>query len=172
MVNQGILFFIPGSGNRKLSFSYVDDIVDALMLAANNGKLQSTYIICSGNLTVKEWIVTIAKNCGRLPPFIHLPMALCRPVIQIISPIMNLGKKRTFMYHTETLDRMLEDHIYSSSKAESELQWKPKHTMQEAITKTIQFYFEKGYLIKIYFSPVFLILCGLILVIWFWRSQI
>jgi nucleoside-diphosphate-sugar epimerase len=68
MINSGILFFIPGKGNKQLSFTYIDDVIDALLLAASHGKINNIYIICSGSLTVTEWIQNISKAVGRFPP--------------------------------------------------------------------------------------------------------
>jgi len=170
MVNQGIMFFIPGNGKRKLSFSYVDDVVDALCLAATNGVVNSLYIIGCEALSFREWIDEIAEALGRAKPIIHLPIPLCKVVINIISPIMNFGKKRTFMYHSETLERMLEDHEYVSTKVLTELQWKPKHTIKQGIRLTSKYYLETGQLYSSYFSPVFLTLSGLLLLIYLWNS--
>jgi nucleoside-diphosphate-sugar epimerase len=117
MVNQGLLFFIPGSGNYYTTFTYIDDVVDAFIktLDLQNEKINNQiYNIASDDrMTYKEWLSLIARLTGRAKPVIHLPLSLVKPVIGILSPIMNLGKSRTFMYEIDTVNRMTESKFSS-----------------------------------------------------------
>lgn len=118
-VNDGVLFFIPGSGDKKLCFTFVDDVVDAFIASVSAGKPNNTYVISTAEApTIEQWITQLMKVCGRdnlLPFNIHLPIGLCRVVMQLIAPIFNIGKRRTFLYQAETVDRMSEGKIRHNS---------------------------------------------------------
>eukprot|EP01113_Clastostelium_recurvatum_P047372 TRINITY_DN8436_c0_g1_i4.p2 TRINITY_DN8436_c0_g1~~TRINITY_DN8436_c0_g1_i4.p2 ORF type:complete len:184 (+),score=35.24 TRINITY_DN8436_c0_g1_i4:520-1071(+) len=110
MVNQGFFFFIPGKGNAMLMFTHVEDVsqgitkavIDPHHLAANN-----TYNICPNDpLPYSGWICTLNSLFGRVQPFISLPMPVVKLVTLILSPVMNIGKRRIFMYNTKTVERM------------------------------------------------------------------
>ena len=127
MVNQGILFFIPGSGTGRVMWTFIDDTVDAFMLSIQGGKPKGTYIIASdfgtkdfiypskdfflAAPTTKEWLVALCQQMGRMQPMISIPIPVCKLVIGLIGPIMNLGKKKAFMYKSETIDRMEEGRL-------------------------------------------------------------
>jgi len=145
MVDMGIFFFIPGDGKARLAFTYVDDVASAFIIALSTKKINQTYIISSDESpTIEEWLVTIATALKRITPKIYLPMPLCKLGITVLRPIMNRGKRRTFMYEPETLDRMLEDHSYSNEKAKRELGWKPQMSTIEGVQKTVDHYFKVG----------------------------
>jgi len=169
MVNQGLLFFIPGSGNSYVSFTYIDDVVDAFIktLDLQNEKINNQiYNIASNDrMTYKEWFNLVARLTGRAKPVIHLPLSLVKPVIGLLSPIMNLGKPRTFMYETETVNRMTESRMYSSEKAKRDMNWIPKHNNETGLQKTIQYAYSVGDLYQSYFSAFAMIVQILTLII-------
>ena len=38
MINQGLFFFIPSPGNKKLMFTHIDDVVEGIKLSIFYGK--------------------------------------------------------------------------------------------------------------------------------------
>lgn len=55
-----------------------------------------------------KWIREISKKLNRIQPFIHLPIPFIKLMLKLIKPIMNLKKKRKFMYEEQTIDKMNE----------------------------------------------------------------
>lgn len=109
MINQGILFFIPGDGKCRVMFTYLNDVIDALLTAMKSDRINRTYIIAADEApTAEEWFREIALHVHRYPPRLKIPIAVCKPIIALIKPIMNLRKKRTFMYQESSLDRLAE----------------------------------------------------------------
>lgn len=113
MINQGLMLFVPGSGDYSLMFTYITDVVDAFRLSITNGTSGSTYNICPDKAaTYREYIDVIATCFGRLRPFVHIPIPILKSVIKVIKPIMNTGKSRTFMYQEDTIARMEEGNTF------------------------------------------------------------
>jgi len=159
VINQGFLFFIPGNADKSfVMFVYIGDVVQALRLAITEGKLNSTYNIAPDeSLTFIDYLTMIGKELGRSPPFMRIPIGLLQPVVFLIKPLMNIGRTRTFMWQEQTMGRMKDNRLYSNKKARAELSWKPSVTVKEGIERTIKSHYKDGSLVKMYFSPVFLI---------------
>lgn len=57
----------PGSGKKFHSmWTFVDDVIDAFVLAIDKGKPNSTYIISGDDtLNVSQFLNVLAESCGR-----------------------------------------------------------------------------------------------------------
>ena len=66
---------IVGSGNNAISFVYITDVVQALLLALNSEHaIGHIYNISNDNpLTQKQYLSAIAQELGAPPPHIHVP---------------------------------------------------------------------------------------------------
>jgi len=108
-------------GNQVRDFLYVQDVVDAMLLVAENGPSTfEEYNLCSSNgITVKEFVQTI-----------------CR-VAKGNFNLMNFG----------SLDYRPGEPMWivgDNSKFCSDFGWKPKYTIEEGIAETIKWYKNKN----------------------------
>ena len=108
-------FLLQGGGKSIRSFIFIDDFCDGIYKSMIKGSLGEIY-----NFTNREY-VSIAW--------------LVKKVCSLTS--MNFNK----LVKT-TKDRPTKDHAYkmNPTKAEKELKWKPKHTLEEGLKKTIKWY--------------------------------
>jgi len=160
LVNFGLFFFKTAGGNGKLMFTYIDDVVSAIMcsIRAPPSALDNTYIICPDDyLTYHQWIDQIALELGRAPPLFQLPINFVKLVIGVIGPVLNIGRRRIFAAHSKTIERMKEDRWYSNAKAKRELGYQPKYNLQESLRLTIRRHLDDGALKKYPISPLVLI---------------
>ena len=112
---------IYGDGSNVRDWLFVEDHVEALILAATKGKIGETY--CIGGFGEKNNLEVVKKICNILD-------SLCpkdfnhRDLISFVK------------------DRKGHDKRYSinSSKIQSELKWKPKYSFDEALLKTVEWY--------------------------------
>lgn len=112
---------IYGDGSNVRDWLFVDDHVEALLLAATKGKIGETY--CIGGFGEKTNLEVANKICNILD-------SLCpkdfnhRDLISFVK------------------DRKGHDKRYSinSSKIQSQLKWKPKYSFEEALLKTVEWY--------------------------------
>ena len=118
---------IYGDGLQIRDWLYVKDHVDALLTVLENGKIGETYNI-GGNCEMTN--IDIVKN-------------ICSILDELIPPA-----KASLKSYKELItfvdDRPGHDRRYSidSSKINNELDWFPKHSFNEGIRKTVNWYLE------------------------------
>ena len=103
---------IWGDGNQVRDFTYVDDVIDALLLVTekSNGEV---YNVATGiPTTVTQLVETITDIYGYKPEFKY---DLSKPT-------------------------MIQKRVVDVSKIHEDLNWKAKHTLREGLEKTIEWY--------------------------------
>ena len=112
---------IYGDGSNIRDWLYVEDHVEALILAATKGEIGETY--CIGGFGEKTNLEVVKNICQ---------------ILDVISP--------KEIEHSELIsfidDRKGHDKRYSinPSKIQSKLKWQPKYSFEEALLKTIKWY--------------------------------
>ena len=110
-----------GDGNNIRDWIYIEDHIDALLLVADKGNIGNQYCIGSNNER---------KNISVL-------LQICR-LMDIYSP-KNYPHEKLIKYVT---DRPGHDRRYAidSNKIKSELGWEPKHSFEDGLEITVQWY--------------------------------
>ena len=112
---------IYGDGSNIRDWLYVEDHVDALILAATKGEIGETY--CIGGFGEKTNLEVVKNICQ---------------ILDVLSP--------KEIEHSQLIsfikDRKGHDKRYSinPSKIQSKLNWQPKYSFEEALLKTIKWY--------------------------------
>ena len=127
---QGKLKFWVG-GDRVTGIVHVEDLVEAMILAATKGKLGEHYIISAGDLTTREMFAILGKN-------IHIsqPVEVPEPLVRIAGNILE-GIGKIFSWNPP-LSRERVHYIYdrcvrvNASRARRELGWQP-HSLEETL---------------------------------------
>ena len=121
-------FPLPGSGNRYCSFSHVDDVCSALILAATRPEAcNQTYIIVDDRpVTIRQLVVRVAELLGIRVRLFSVPMWLVKAGVVGLEyasrmTSMNLPVNRAIV---EYLTR---DHTYAAARAKKELGWAPRY---------------------------------------------
>jgi nucleoside-diphosphate-sugar epimerase len=122
-------------GDRVTGIVHVDDLVDAMILAAEKGKPGEHYIISAGELTTHEMFEMFERETG-IPVPREAPKPLVRLAGNLLDPIGRLFKWQP------PLSRERVHYIYDrcvrvdATKAHQELNWHPRsalETLQEII---------------------------------------
>lgn len=122
-------------GDRITGIVHVDDLVAAMILAAQKGKTGEHYIISAGDLTTREMFELLAKETG-IPVPGEAPKPLVRLVGNILDPIGRIFKWQP------PLSRERVHYVYDrcvrvdATKARQELGWQPRsvsETLQEIV---------------------------------------
>ena len=108
---------IFGDGNQKRDMNYVDDVVDALLLAAINEKTNGEVFNLGGNQVIS------------LVDFVKLLIEINRD-----------GSYSTVPFPEERKKIDIGDFYCNWSKIEDCLGWKPTITIKEGLTRTIEYY--------------------------------
>ena len=107
-------FEIWGDGTQVRDFTYVDDVMDALLLVTEKSNGRAYNVATGIPTTVTELVETITDIYGYKPEFKY----------DLTKPIM-VSKR-----------------VVDVSKIYEELNWKTKHTLREGLEKTIEWYKE------------------------------
>jgi nucleoside-diphosphate-sugar epimerase len=105
----------------------VDDVVDALVLAATRGRPGEIYLVTSGARHTLGQILDVAgRLVGKSRPYLNIPLPLARAAAQLSSPLARmLG--RTPPLSTQRLELFLADRRIIIDKARRELGFEPRH---------------------------------------------
>ena len=112
-----------GDGKNIRDWIFVEDHVDALLLATNNGKIGNSYCVGGyGERENIEIVKTICKIMDQIRPH--------------NAPHVNLIPK--------IKDRPGHDRRYAidPSKIKSELGWEPKYSLEERLEATVNWYLD------------------------------
>jgi nucleoside-diphosphate-sugar epimerase len=136
-----------GSGETLYHFTYVDDLVDGIVLCGEHPDAPGgTFILCGdGYVSLNELVRLIAEAVGARPPRYHLPVAplmaaatacelVCRP-FGIEPPL-----------YRRRVEFFLKDRAFSGDKAKKELGFSPRVGLAEGTRRTARWYFEQGLL--------------------------
>ena len=139
-------FFLINSGKSYLDPVFVEDVVCALMTAAEKPHTSGEIYIIVGPrpVTVCELAQTIAGALGRSASFPNIPKGIAMALARILSYTSRL-------IHFEpplTASRvklLTESRVCSIEKAREQLSYEPIG-LKEGITQTVSWYKENGYL--------------------------
>jgi dihydroflavonol-4-reductase len=112
-------------GDRITGIVHVDDLVSAMLLAAEKGKIGSYYIISAGDLTTREMFNILSKESGVPVPH-EAPKSLVRLAGNLLDPIGRLLKWQP------PISRERVHYVYDrcvrvdATKARQELGWQPR----------------------------------------------
>jgi nucleoside-diphosphate-sugar epimerase len=130
---RGWLFLFPAP-EIKLTYAYVDDVVNGHLLAAELGKPGSTYMLAGPAAPLKELVYVWAEVTGKPAPIAFIPPAWLQPFAPVVDWI---GK---FVALPELISRdgislLNVSYLGRSDKARSELGWQ-LHPIREGMRTT------------------------------------
>lgn len=124
-------------GDRITGIVHVDDLVNAMLLAADKAKPGSHYILSAGEMTTREMFQFLSQETGIAPPG-EAPKAIVRFLGNLLDPV-----GRLFSWQPP-LSRERVHYIYdrcvrvNSAKARQELGWQPRSvetTLREVLKR-------------------------------------
>lgn len=139
-IDRGRFPPLPEVGNRR-SLVHVDDVVQALQLAADNPAAQGkTYIVTDGcAYSTHQIYAAICASLGRPVPRWTMPVALLRAVAKLGDAAGRaLGKKLAF--NSEILGKLIGSAWYSSRKIEQELGYRPIRLLEQGLREMVATY--------------------------------
>jgi nucleoside-diphosphate-sugar epimerase len=123
-------------GDRITGIVHVDDLVEAMLLAADKAKPGSHYILSAGEMTTREMFQFLSQETGNAPPT-EAPKAIVRTLGTLLDPV-----GRLFSWQPP-LSRERVHYIYDrcvrvdASKARQELGWQPR-SIEDTLRETLK----------------------------------
>ncbi|QDT97966.1 3 beta-hydroxysteroid dehydrogenase/Delta 5--_4-isomerase [Gimesia aquarii] len=136
-------FAYLGSPEQLMNNTYVEHLVDAIFLAfSNEDAIGQTYNITDVTLASKrEFISTIARLAEYKEPNKVVPLPVARNLARILERLWRfLGKKQAPILSQARIKFLGLNLDFSTQKAQSELNYHPSKTFQEAIKETIDWF--------------------------------
>ena len=140
-------FPILGRGRIYYHLTYIDDLVDGLILCATHPAAASrTYILAGGEVTtLKELVTLVAQVAGVRPPWLHLPVlpfwlagALCEAVCVPLGIEPPIYRRRVDFY--------TKSRAFDITRARQELGYSPRVGLRDGIGRTLEWYRAHGWL--------------------------
>jgi len=140
------LFPMLGNGQGLYHLIHVEDLTDALILAATHPKAQGEVFICANvePIGTAEIARTVARYYGRKLRVIRVPVwpfllaadvtsAICKPLG--IEPPLH---RRRVAFYTK-------DRAFDTRKIRETLGWQPRYSNQAGLEQTVRWYLERGW---------------------------
>ncbi len=135
---------MPGYIDGGVNIIDVEDVARGHILAAGKGRVGERYLLGNRNMTVREYLETIAKIAGVKPPSLKLPYPLALFLGHLFEIQSGITKKPPIVTASEVrIGKMTE--WYDCSKAINELGL-PQTPIEKTIGNAIQWFREEGYL--------------------------
>jgi nucleoside-diphosphate-sugar epimerase len=136
-----------GSGNVLYHMTYIDDLVDGIILCGEHPNAMGRTYVFGGPryTTIRELVDTIARVSGVPEPRGRIPVApvmvaavacewLCKP-LGVEPPLF-----------PRRLDFFVKNRAFSTARAQRELGFEPKVDLEEGVRRTFDWYRATGWL--------------------------
>ena len=117
---RGLLPPAAWAPEAVFSMPHVDDVAEAMALAAERGQPGQSYILGGGQITMREMLDVWKRTPGGLKPFIWLPRPLALLNGLLAAPLLRLARQPVF-FSREGVASAYVCARYSSAKAEQAL---------------------------------------------------
>lgn len=124
-------------GQRITGIVHVDDLAEAMLLAADRGQLGGYYILSSGDLTTREMFEIFSQTTG-----ISAPADAPEPIVRVVGTVLDvIGRIASWQ---PPIDRERVHYLYDrcvrvdATKARRELGWNPRpveDTLKELVKR-------------------------------------
>ena len=134
-----------GSGEVTYHFTYIDDLVDGILLCGTHPEAVGETLILGGDefISLNEFVRLVADAVGGTPPKRHLPLGplllaaracetICKP-LSIDPPL-----------HVRRCEFYMKARAFDNAKAKRVLGFQPRISMREGVNRTAAWYAEQG----------------------------
>ncbi len=140
LLQMGPLRLLLGSGNNHLPYTYVDNAVDGLLLAAlcPSAEGQAYNIVDEPQQTVREVARESARLAGESLILVPSPAFLLLALARLLELKCRLQGTRVPPRLTRyVVNSAIRDIRYDTSKAQKELGWQPVVSIEEGLRRTV-----------------------------------
>jgi nucleoside-diphosphate-sugar epimerase/predicted dehydrogenase len=134
----GNVVIIFGAGKRTIPLVYVENLVDALVLAGDSKEQDTFNVIDKDIITEREFIKLYKKISGEKFSTVYFPMALLQVgfwLLDHLLPIL-LHKPSSLTYKLKSTSRSV---MHSTERIQKRLGWSQKIPLEEGLGKTLTF---------------------------------
>jgi nucleoside-diphosphate-sugar epimerase len=131
---------VPGDGKNFIQWVHIDDVVQALLLAKENGKPGEVYIITGKEVkTLNDCLALLAKYLEVDPPKKHVSKFIATTMSSYKSVKSKIAGKKPIALK-EFIEKMTANMSFDISKARSELGFEPKVDYEHVAKEMVEEY--------------------------------
>ncbi len=130
-----------GELGNKRSMVHVDDVVQALLLAAQRSAARGqTYLVTDEQTySTRRLYILICRALGRPVPDWTLPVVLLRLAARL-GDLIGAVRGRPLAFSSDALDKLIGSAWYSSDKIRRDLGYRPTRTLETALPEMVAAY--------------------------------
>ena len=142
------IFPLLGNGDKQTSLCFVEDAVQALILAAEKDLARGeTYFVTDGRAySWREIVRSIARELGVGPFVLKLPYWSLLGVAGVSEVVAKLSRKKPMTSRSEIKASRKHYWLFDSRKIEEDLGFKAQVDFEKGIKDIVSWYREKGFL--------------------------
>jgi predicted dehydrogenase/nucleoside-diphosphate-sugar epimerase len=135
---MGNFFVVLGDGTRELPLVYVEDVIDAIVLAVERRKFDGTvfHIVDRTQITQNQVVRDYISKNAKKAKVIHLPVAIVYGLalgFELLSKVLNRPVPLSIYRVKSALARMK----FDCTRAENELGWQPRIGVASGLQETM-----------------------------------
>ncbi len=141
MMNRGIAPMVGDGNHPKLSLIYVDDLIQAILKASQQKQPGiHTYFVSDGNITSWNQIKDIVETVlGKKTISIRLRPDWVKKIAGIVETTATFFGSYPVI-NREKANEMVLEWTCSADKAKGELNFEPRYTLEEGLSRTLRWY--------------------------------
>lgn len=145
LVATGLTIVAPSPMDGRVVFTHIDDVVNGILTCVTHADAGgNVYNLCADDAVTYFDIVQTCADILKYPkPAIFLKAPVGAVLIRLLAPIMNIGKKRIFVYHPKTVWESTQDRIYSNERL-CRLGFRPKYSVLAGVEQTLRYELATG----------------------------
>ncbi|MET7771841.1 NAD-dependent epimerase/dehydratase family protein [Nocardia sp. NPDC005366] len=120
----------------------IDDAAEAMVLAADNGRVGERYIVSESYLTQRELYAVAAEAVGLKPPAVGIPQFVLVTVGYAMAVVRRM-RRRDYRFTPTSVQLLRWTSPLDHGKAVRELHWQPRPAI-ESIRGAARFFVERG----------------------------
>lgn len=122
--------------DRKTSWVYLDDVVDALMKIVKKAPVGRGYLLAGDVTTLRSLVDRVCALGGVKPPKLNLPVSVARAGLALAGPLYKMRGHRPPVA-PDQLNNLERHWAFDDSRARTELGWQPR-TLDEGLPPTVR----------------------------------
>lgn len=143
----GHRFPMVGSGDTLIHLVYIDDLVDAFILASEKPNAVGQVYIAGGAryVTLNEFAGAVSQAVSCPMPKLHIPVGPVRLASAICEDLCRAVHIEPPLYRRR-VDFFVKDRAFDITKAKRDLGYSPKVDLEEGVARTVDWYRKSGWL--------------------------
>lgn len=140
-------FVFIGSGKNKINSVYIENLTDAIILAARSGRAigQKYNVTNDSSMTLEDFIFKITDIWKFERPKRHIPKFLAYSVCYILTGWARLTRKKNPPYITKTRIKFLSLNLdFDIAKTKNDLGYVPRISIEDGLRRTREWMVRQG----------------------------